>query len=168
MTLCRTREVFLEFGVWRGHSFKYIAQNFAQSYGFDTFTGLPEEWIGHQKGAYTADGKIPVVDRAKFYDGLFSQTVPHFRKEAGEQTVSLLNLDADLYQSTVDALFGIGDLIDHDTIIIFDELINNPNWELDEYRALNEFCEAFNCEFRVIASSLITRQVAVQLDFHQN
>ena len=33
---------FYEFGVWRGHSFRYFLNTLEKGYGFDTFEGLPE------------------------------------------------------------------------------------------------------------------------------
>ena len=41
---------FYEFGVWRGTSFKYLIKHFKKGYGFDTFTGLPEDWHHEKKG----------------------------------------------------------------------------------------------------------------------
>ena len=31
-------------GVWRASSFKYLMQTFKSGFGFDTFTGLLEDW----------------------------------------------------------------------------------------------------------------------------
>src|SRR4051812_41501861 len=55
--------VFFEFGVFEGRTFKYWVDNYSnpesESYGFDTFTGLPEDWNAKSKGSYSAQGKIP-------------------------------------------------------------------------------------------------------------
>ena len=42
---------------------------------------------------------------------------------------SVINFDADLYSSTICALSFSKSVMDKDTILIFDELIMNENWE---------------------------------------
>ena len=44
VTLAVKSRPFYEFGVWRGVSFKYLLKIFKKGFGFDTFTGLPEDW----------------------------------------------------------------------------------------------------------------------------
>jgi hypothetical protein len=39
----------------------------------------------------------------------------------------------------------------------------NENWEQDEFKALNEFCDNSGFTYEVIAFSLSTKQVAVKL-----
>src|SRR5689334_4826082 len=73
---------YIEFGVAQGESFKwYLQENKnpqSRFYGFDTFTGLPEDWGPFKKGAFGNDNKEPEINdtRGKFYKGLFQQTVP--------------------------------------------------------------------------------------------
>ena len=69
----------------------------------------------------------------------------------------------DLYSSTLCALNYSNKVIDEKTILIFDEFLNNDNWEQDEYKALNEFCDKVGCSYDVIAISIFTKQVAVKL-----
>ena len=45
----------------------------------------------------------------------------------------------------------------------FDEFLTNDNWEKDEYRALNDFCDNFNLSYDVLAVSFLSKQVAVKL-----
>ena len=73
-----------------------------------------------------------------------------------------INIDCDLYSSTICALNFSKPIIDEETIIIFDELIINPNWEKHEFKALNEFCTSHNFSYDVICISLFTKQVAVK------
>ena len=54
-------------------------------------------------------------------------------------------------------------IIDKDTILIFDEFIIHPNWEKDEYKALNQFCAENNLSYEVLGVSYITYQTAVKL-----
>ena len=39
----------------------------------------------------------------------------------------------------------------------------NENWEQDEYRALEEFCDENNYNYEVLAISFFTKQVAVRI-----
>ena len=76
---------------------------------------------------------------------------------------SLINFDADLYSSTICALNNTKDIIDEDTILVFDEFLMNDRWEEDEYKALEEFCNNFNFSYDVLAVSFYTKQIGVKL-----
>ena len=54
-------------------------------------------------------------------------------------------------------------MIDRRTTLVFDEFIVNNNWEQDEFKALNEFCEANDFTYEVVAVSLFTKQVVCRL-----
>ena len=54
-------------------------------------------------------------------------------------------------------------VIDEKSILIFDEFLMNKNWEKDEYKALNDFCNNLNIEYDVVAISFYSKQVAVKL-----
>ena len=157
---------FYEFGVWRASSFKYLIKVFNKGYGFDTFSGLPEDWdVGshvEKKGAYTSDGNVPDIKGGEFIVGKFEDTLPVFFSES-RPMASVINFDADLYSSTICALNFSKSVIDKDTILVFDEFITNESWEQDEFKALNEFCSINNCSYEVIAISFFTKQVAVKL-----
>ena len=153
---------FYEFGVWRGNSFKYLLKSFNKGYGFDTFEGLPEDWHTKKQGSYSAEGIVPNIDNATFIEGKFEDTLPIFFSKS-RPIASIINFDADLYSSTLCALNYSKNVIDQDTILIFDEFIINKNWEKDEYKALNEFCSVNNCSYEVIAISYVTKQVAVKI-----
>ena len=157
---------FYEFGVWRASSFKYLIKVFKKGYGFDTFTGLPEDWdIGsriEKKGMYTSDGNVPKIKGGEFIVGKFEDTLPVFFCES-RPIASVINFDADLYSSTICALNSSKSVMDKDTILIFDEFIINESWEQDEFKALNEFCSINHYSYEVIAISFFTKQVAVKL-----
>ena len=53
--------------------------------------------------------------------------------------------------------------IDKKTILVFDEFIMHKNWEKDEYKALNDFCNNLGFSYEVIAVSFFSKQVAVKL-----
>jgi hypothetical protein len=59
-------------------------------------------------------------------------------------------------------------VIDEKSILIFDEFLMNDNWEKDEYKALNEFCNHLGISYEVLAVSFYTGQVAVKLKMGKN
>ena len=94
--------------------------------------------------------------------GRFEDTLPIFFSET-RPIASVINFDADLYSSTICTLNFSKQVIDRDTILIFDEFIMNEGWEQDEFKALNEFCSFNHFSYDVIAISFFTKQVAVKL-----
>ena len=113
-------------------------------------------------GTYSTDGNVPKMKGGEFIVGKFEDTLPIFFSES-RPIASVINFDADLYSSTICALNFSKQIIDKDTILIFDEFIINENWEQDEFKALNEFCSVNRISYEVIAISFITKQVAVKL-----
>lgn len=158
---------FYEFGVWRGASFRYLIKAFRKGYGFDTFTGLPEDWhVGNGKyekaGSYSNDGNIPAIEGGTFVAGKFDDTLPIFFSQP-RPVASVINFDADLYSSTVCALNCAKSVIDSQTVLVFDEMIAHECWEQDEFKALNDFCAENGLAYEVIAASFFTKQAAVKL-----
>jgi len=161
--LTQKKRSFYEYGVRLGHSFKYLIQTFKKGYGFDTFTGLPEDWHDSKsKGSYSSFGKVPDIKGGKFIVGKFEETLPKFFSKKRE-VASLINFDADLYSSTICSLNNSKAIIDNKTVLVFDEFLMNSNWEKDEYRALKEFCENSGYTYEVLAVSFFTKQVAVRI-----
>ena len=153
---------FYEFGVWNGVSFKYLINIFGRGFGFDTFTGIPEKWHDNPAGTYSSFGSIPQISGGEFIVGKFEDTLPKFFSKK-RSVASLINFDADLYSSTICALNNTKDIIDEDTILVFDEFLMNDHWEEDEYKALEEFCNNFNFSYDVLAVSFYTKQIGVKL-----
>ena len=153
---------FYEFGVWKGVSFKYLINKFKKGFGFDTFTGIPNSWHNVPKDHYSSFGEVPEVEGGEFIVGKFEDTLPKFFSEE-KPIASLINFDADLYSSTLCALNYSNKIIDKKTILVFDEFIMNKNWEKDEYKALNDFCDSLKISYEVLAVSFCTGQVAVKL-----
>ena len=161
--LSDTKKPFYEFGVRFGHSFKYLIKIFKKGYGFDTFTGLPEDWHHSKpKGSYSSFGIVPKIKGGEFIVGKFEDSLPNFFSKKRE-IASVINFDADLYSSTICSLNYSKPIIDRKTILVFDEFLMNSNWEKDEFKALNEFCENNNYKYDVIAVSFYTKQVAVRI-----
>ena len=162
VALAEKSRPFYEFGVWNGISFQYLINTFKKGFGFDTFTGLPESWHDSQpKGAYSSFGSVPKIAGGKFIVGKFEDTLPKFFSQK-RPLASLINFDADLYSSTLCALNYSNKVIDEKSILIFDEFLTNKNWEEDEYKALNEFCDNFSISYDVLAVSFFSKQVAIK------
>ena len=158
---------FYEFGVWRGASFRYLIRTFRKGFGFDTFTGLPEDWhVGNGKyekaGAYSSNGQIPKIEGGEFIAGKFEDTLPSFFSTP-RPLASVMNFDADLYSSTICALNHSKSVMDKDTVLVFDEFMAHENWEQNEFKALNDFVAENMFSYEVLAVSFFTKQVAVKL-----
>ena len=153
---------FYEFGVWNGISFQYLIKTFKKGFGFDTFTGIPEDWHNKPSGSYSSFGSVPKIKGGEFIAGKFENTLPKFFSQK-RPMASLINFDADLYTSTLCALNYSNKVIDEKSILIFDEFLMNDNWEKDEYKALNEFCDSLSISYDVIAVSFYSKQVAIKL-----
>ena len=151
-----------EFGVWMGNSLKYLMKGFEFGFGFDTFSGLPEKWGYEEQGSYSSFGIIPKISNVEFVIGKFEETLENFF--ATERPMaSVINFDADLYSSTLCALINCHKVIDPNTLLIFDEMIGNENWQQDEFKALKDYCSVFNLQFEVIAASVFSKQVVVRV-----
>jgi len=77
---------YLEFGVAEGASIKWwtdkIKNPNCRFYGFDVFTGLPEDFGVMKKNDYDTKGNTPKIDddRVKFVSGMFQDSLPNFLK----------------------------------------------------------------------------------------
>jgi O-methyltransferase len=144
---------YLEFGVCRGESIAWWSQHIshagARFTGFDTFTGLPEQWhVGAPAGTFSNAGMPPAVDdtRVRFEVGLFQDTLPGFLRNFARGKRLVLHLDADLYSSTLFVLASVAPLLQPGDLLFFDEFAT-PN---HEFLALDHFVRAFGFEYRVI------------------
>lgn len=156
---------YLEFGVAAGFSFRWWAGHITDAesrfYGFDTFTGLPEDWGSFRKGDMNNGNKVPEIDddRCTFYQGLFQQTLPQFlgSYKAGKRKV--IHMDADLYSSTLYVLTSLSQYLRKDDILIFDEF----NVPMHEFKAFSEWIKAYQINYKVLAASNNFYQVAVKI-----
>jgi len=147
--------LFLEFGVWKGDSLKFLAECRPDKrfYGFDTFKGLPEWWSnGYPKGHMKLDHIPYVPGDVILIEGLFQDTLETFLEEHGE-SVSFLHMDADLYSSTNYVLSTLADAgrIVKGTIIEFDEVFYQDTAHTildDEHRAYLKFMEDYDVKVK--------------------
>lgn len=144
--------VFRGFGLmsWAKLSTILEPENFTRRiYGFDTFAGFPSV---HEKDAnrlapphegalfadshdelkallaeYDRDRFLGHMDKVRLVRGDITQTVPVFVAEHPHLVVSLLFLDADLFEPTKVALQHFLPRMPRGAIVAFDEL-DNPQW----------------------------------------
>ena len=146
---------YLEFGVAGGHSFCWFMGNNmhpeSRFSGFDTFTGLPEDWGPYKKGAFANDNKPPEINdsRGSFYQGLFQQTLPLFLADRVQVKRRVIMMDADLYSATLYVLTTLAPTMKKGDIIFFDEFAVPKH----EFKAFHDFVQAYYINLRLIAAA---------------
>lgn len=158
---------FFEFGVSRGTSFKWWVANEknedSKFYGFDTFTGLPEDWGPFKKGAMSNGNEPPKIEddtRHHFYQGIFQKTLYEFLDSYESGKKKVIHLDADLYSATLFALTTLSPLINPGDILLFDEF-NVPE---HEYKAFTEWANSFYRNYTVLGEVNNYHHVAIRID----
>ncbi len=156
----------LEFGVAKGASLRNLAaQGPRQVHGFDSFGGLPEDWVGTKEaaGAFTQKGKLPKMPpNAMLHPGWFDQTLPPFLA-ANPGPAAFIHVDCDIYTSTVTIFSALRERIVPGTVILFDEYFNYPGWRGHEYKAFQEFIREAGLSYEYIGFSAEKGHVAVRI-----
>ena len=146
---------YLEFGVANGGSFYWWLKNHSNPSskfsGFDTFTGLPEDYGPFKKGEMSNGNEVlKTADyRASFYQGLFQQTLPGFLKTFNNEALTIIHMDADLYTATLFTLTSFAPFLKKGDIIIFDEFCVPTH----EFLAVKNFTESYYIDLKTIAAS---------------
>lgn len=160
------REInYLEFGVADGISFKWwLNQNKninSKFIGFDTFTGLPEDFGVMKKKDFDTKGLFPDVEdnRAEFRAGLFQNSLPKFIKEFNFDKRTVLHMDADLYSSTLFVLTMLAFKLKKDDIIIFDEF----GVPAHEFRAFTDFLDSYVIKHEILGAINNYLQLAIKI-----
>ena len=91
--------LFLEFGVYTGSTINLMSNILKDKmfYGFDSFEGLPEDWIGSNctKGSFSLNGNLPIVnDNVKLIKGWFNESLPVFLNEH-KGNIAFMHIDSD-------------------------------------------------------------------------
>lgn len=150
-----SNHLYLEFGVHTGTSINFFAKGIQkQVYGFDTFTGMPEEWKGWnvKKGQFTMDGKFPPVENnVKLIKGLIEDTLPGFLEQHQEKKIAFIHIDTDIYAPAKTVLSLCKDKLMPGSIILFDEIHSYTSWKAHEYKALKE--ELNDASYKFVAFS---------------
>lgn len=154
----------LEFGVATGETLKVVAatRGGKRVYGFDSFEGLPEDWINGMPAGTFARTDLPDVPGAELVVGWFTETLPDFLKEHGEH-VDFLHIDSDLYSSAKTVLELVGPRLRVGSVIEFDEYFNYPGWQEHEHKAWQEYAAAAGIQYRYEAYCYEECQVAVRI-----
>lgn len=155
-----------EFGVATARTANHIARLLPHRivHGFDSFEGLPEDWTSRMpQGFFKRDAAPPVRNNVELHVGWFDKTLPKFMPIYGHVPLQLLHIDSDLYNSAVTILNTLRANIVPGTVIIFDEYINYPGWELDEFRAWQEHCAKYGVRYEYIARVSRHQKVAIRV-----
>lgn len=156
---------YLEFGVATGIAFKWWVEknkNFqSRFYGFDVFTGLPEDFGVMKKEHYNTEGQTPIIDDARvtFIKGLFHDSLPGFLKVYESNRRKVIHMDADLYSSTLFVLARLLPLLEKDDIIIFDEF----GVPTHEFKAFTEIVSSYKLNYEFLGAINNYLQIAIKL-----
>ena len=154
----------MEFGVASGRTINHIGELLPNStiYGFDSFDGLPETWrTGYGAGAFAQS--LPATrPNVELVQGLFGDTLRGFLEAHGGD-VALLHVDCDLYSSAKLIFTELNSRILPGTVIVFDEYINYPGWQNDEFKAFQEFVDSTSARYEYLGFVPSHQQVCVRI-----
>lgn len=148
--------LYLEFGVADGRTTRFwsglLNNSQAKLHGFDSFEGLPTAWRlggGLEAGHFSTGGTVPHISdpRVRFFKGWFSDTLSHYAWPAHDRLV--VNVDADLYSSTVTVLDAVESHLQPGSVLYFDEF-HHP---ADELRAFDEFLDRTGMKFELVGAT---------------
>ena len=137
---------YVEAGVWRGGASIFARRvmdmsgwHDRQSYVLDSFSGLPLARTsgGEWENFYASHSQLAVSltdvqhnfnalgpsDRITFVRGFFNDSAPPLRSQmlARKETISVLRMDGDMFDSTMDLLYNFYDLVDVGGYVIIDD-----------------------------------------------
>ena len=156
---------YFEFGVAGGFSFKWwLAGNqqpTSRFFGFDTFEGLPEKWGAFEKGsmAYALESLQISDQRARFYKGLFQDTLLPFLEHYESRNRKLIHIDSDLFSSAIFVLTQMYRVLKPGDILLFDEFAVPQH----EFLAFKIFTESFYIDYEVIGAANNYLFVAIKI-----
>ena len=155
---------YIEFGVFSGTSINYFSNKLKKNiYGFDSFEGLKEDWLGTSvtKGTFDLKKKIPTLNSNVIpVVGWVQDTLPTFLDEKKPQ-INFVHMDVDTYESSKFILEKIKPFLIKGAIILFDEVYNFEGWDVGEYKALTEVFE--DKDYQFISFSKDTSQAAIKI-----
>lgn len=156
---------YLEFGVASGIAFRWWVEHNTNPntrfYGFDIFTGLPEDFGVMKKKHYDTKGATPNIDdkRVTFISGLFQNSLPGFLETYKSERRKVIHMDADLYSSTLFVLTRLIPLFRKDDIIIFDEF----GVPTHEFKAFDDIVYSYHLKYELVAAINNYLQIAIKL-----
>jgi predicted O-methyltransferase YrrM len=150
------RGLFVEFGVYKGHSVNYFAKRINSGrtiYGFDSFEGLHVDCIGNDlaKGAFDLGGILPEVEKnVILIKGWFHQTLPTFFAEH-PQPIWFISHDADTYEAAKIVFEFTAPRLRPGTMIVFDDYWGYRGWKSGEHKAWAELVAELNIKYEYLA-----------------
>jgi len=156
---------YLEFGVASGIAIKWWVEKNknpeTKFYGFDVFTGLPEDFGVMHKHHYDTQGATPKIDDARvtFIKGLFQDSLPGFLDNYKSGKRKMIHMDADLYSSTLFVLTRLIPFLKENDIIIFDEF----GVPTHEFKAFVEIVSAYKLNYEFIGAINNYLQIAIKI-----
>jgi len=155
---------YLEFGVYVGKSINFFASNLkTKIYGFDSFEGLNEDWVGHARSSGHLDlkGIIPKVkNNVVLVKGEVEQTLVKFLEEK-KPVINFMHIDLDTYNPSKFVLHHTKKYMAKGAIILFDDFYNFTGWDVGELKALEE---VYNFdEYKYLAFSKDGSQGCIEL-----
>ena len=176
-------ELLLDLGVWIGWSTRLISAACGRAvYGFDTCSGLVEDWqvddqVLIKRGAFSLsdpfaqrfirdtgvslhDGVPEALGRkVQFIRGSTYETLAPFLADRPAAPIRLFHMDLDTYESCLHALETCKDHFIEGSILVFDEyLVTNG-----EMRAFYEFQSQYELEWRYRAWGLEIWEMNVEM-----
>jgi O-methyltransferase len=159
---------YLEFGVREGLSLRWWVEHLvapeARFFGFDCFEGLPEAWGIAPAGSFSTGGQPPKIDdpRVNFVVGYFQDTLGDFLRAYSPAKRRIINMDADLYSSTLFVLTTLAPFLKSGDVLIFDELGSILRAH-HEFRAFRDFCSAFRVSAIPVGADEALHTIAVKI-----
>jgi hypothetical protein len=156
---------YLEFGVASGIAFKWWVEKNknpeSRFFGFDVFTGLPEDFGVMKKYHYYSAGQTPEIEdtRIEFIKGLFQDSLPEFLNNYKPLQKKVIHMDADLYSSTLFVLTKLIPFLENDDIIIFDEF----GVPTHEFRAFSDIVSSYNLKYELLGAINNYLQIAIKI-----
>tara|TARA_Y100000590_G_scaffold175838_2_gene200928 strand:- start:2027 stop:2728 length:702 start_codon:yes stop_codon:yes gene_type:complete len=163
----KNNNLFIEFGVFKGHSINFLAKKLKKKnlsiFGFDSFAGLEEDWIAddyNPVGTFAIKKTPKVLDNVNLVVGPVQNTLENFLKEQSDKKIIFIHFDMDNYKPTKFVLEKVKTKLEKGAIIIFDEFHDYPNWKNHEFKALQEVFK--ESEYNYIGFS--KRQAVIKLN----
>ena len=156
---------YLEFSVASGIALKWWVEKNknpgSRFFGFDVFTGLPEDFGVMKKHHYDTAGQTPKIkdNRVTFIKGLFQDSLPVFLQDYKPQRKKVVHMDADLYSSTLFVLTKLLPFLEKDDIIIFDEF----GVPTHEFRAFDDIVSSYNLRYELLGAINNYLQIAIKV-----
>lgn len=156
---------YFEFGVAGGYSFTWWLDKNRDSqsrfFGFDTFEGLPEKWGAFEKGsmAYALESLGIKDERAKFYKGLFQDSLLPFLEGYDNRNRKVIHIDSDLFSSAIFTMSQLYRFLKPGDIFLFDEFAVPRH----EFLAFKIFTESFYIDYEVIGAANNYLFVAIRI-----